>query len=47
MSYIVDKAIDLTLTTGLIYRFKYIAFNAIGYSDYSDIASAAMARLPN
>lgn len=46
-TYVFDTAIDPTLTTGLIYRFQVKAQNAKGYSDFSGIASAAMANLPD
>lgn len=46
MSYVLDNTVDTSLVTGNIYRFKYRALNAIDYSDFSDITSAAMARLP-
>lgn len=46
-SLVVDKATITALVTGSTYRFRYRAVNEIGNSDYSPIASVALAALPN
>lgn len=46
-TYTFDSVADITLTAGLIYRFKYVANNAIGDSLDSSITSAAIAALPD
>jgi len=45
-TYTLDQGVDGTLVTGRTYRVQYRAVNAIGNSEYSEVAYAAMARLP-
>lgn len=43
-SYTVDAA---ALTSGRIYQFKYIAYNALGFSEFSNEALIGLGPLPS
>lgn len=45
MSHIVVKSTE-SLTTGLVYTFKWRALNSIGYSDFSEEVSVALSDPP-
>ena len=46
LTFTVDQAVETTLVSGLTYRFKSLAVNDVGSSDFTGATSVALASLP-
>jgi hypothetical protein len=46
-AYVLDVVDFPTLVSGVVYRFRIKSSNSIGDSGYSELTSAALARLPS
>lgn len=47
LAFTVDQAVETALVTGLTYRFKSLAVNDVGSSDFTGATSVALASLPS